>query len=150
MAPVYDIDAEAYELAKSKALRDHPMDPELGLPSDQTILPDQYEAETDQLRRYYGNRNRNPEGEEYFSGVDFSDLNEHMLLDLLEGGILLNEEDQLVGDIRSLILKVEDGPTAEALDNLLKLLIKQGKSGGHGGHRSASKKSGRVKAHDMR
>ena len=79
MAPIYDIDAEARALAKSKVLRDHPMDPEMGLPSDEIILPDQYAAENDQLRRYYGNRNRNPEGEEYFSGVDFSELNEHRL-----------------------------------------------------------------------
>ena len=79
MTPVYDIDAQANTLAKSKALRDHPMDPEMGLPSDEIILPDQYAAENDQLRRYYGNRNRNLEGEEYFSGVDFSELSEHRL-----------------------------------------------------------------------
>ncbi len=92
MAPVYDIDAEAYELAKSKALRDHPMDPELDLPSDQTILPDQYEAETDQLRRYYGNRNRNPEVDRtgYFAD-DF--LSEHKIADMpdtisLPGGLM--------------------------------------------------------------
>ena len=60
MSPVYDIDAEAYELAKSKALKDHPIDPDLGLPSDEIITPEQYAAEIDQGRRYYGNRNREP------------------------------------------------------------------------------------------
>ena len=49
MEPVYDIDQQAYDLVKSKILKDEQVDPEY------------FDREMVHNRRYYGNRNRAPE-----------------------------------------------------------------------------------------
>jgi hypothetical protein len=69
MKPIYDIDDKARALADKKALRDFPA---VGFPddfpTDEVILPDQYDAQQTHLDRYYNARNRKVDRTGYFDG----------------------------------------------------------------------------------